>query len=93
VPKSVFPLAIGLTVALDILAIGPLTGAAMNPVRVIGPAIASGHWAHHFVYWVGPLAGAVAAAAIYQLGVAERLARPAAVETDGDVVVAAKAAA
>lgn len=56
-PKSIFPVAIGLTVALDIMAIGPLTGAAMNPARVIGPALASGHWSNHLVYWVGPLLG------------------------------------
>lgn len=56
-PKSIFPVAIGLTVALDIMAIGPLTGAAMNPARVIGPALASGHWDNHLVYWVGPLLG------------------------------------
>jgi aquaporin Z len=56
-PKYVFPLAIGLVVALDILAIGPLTGAAMNPARVFGPALASNTWANHWVYWAGPLLG------------------------------------
>jgi len=61
-PVAVFPLAIGLTIALDIMAIGPLTGAAMNPARAFGPALASGHWSHHLVYWAGPLAGAAAAA-------------------------------
>src|SRR5688572_14970338 len=40
-------LAIGLTVALDILFGGPLTGAAMNPARTFGPALASGHWNNH----------------------------------------------
>jgi MIP family channel proteins len=70
-PKSVFPLAIGFTVALDILATGPLTGAAMNPARVLGPAIASGHWAHHLVYWVGPLAGGALAALLHKFVLAE----------------------
>jgi MIP family channel proteins len=65
-PKNVFPFAIGLTVALDIMATGPLTGAAMNPARTFGPALASGMWAHHFVYWVGPIVGAVAAAFTHQ---------------------------
>jgi len=51
------PLAIGMTVTLDILFNGPLTGAAMNPARVFGPALASGHWHNHWVYWVGPLLG------------------------------------
>jgi len=61
-PKSVFPFAIGFTVALDIMAIGPITGAAMNPARAFGPALVSGAWAGHWIYWVGPLLGGVAAA-------------------------------
>jgi MIP family channel proteins len=63
-PKAVFPLAIGLTVALDIMAIGPLTGGAMNPARTFGPALASGHWTNHAVYWLGPLLGGALAAVI-----------------------------
>lgn len=61
-PRSVFPFAIGLTVALDIMATGPITGAAMNPARVFGPALVGGAWANHWVYWVGPLLGGVLAA-------------------------------
>ena len=64
-PKSVFPMAIGLTVALDIMATGPITGAAMNPARALGPALASGHWNNHVVYWVGPLIGGILAAWLY----------------------------
>jgi len=58
-------LAIGLTVALDILFGGPLSGAAMNPARTFGPALASGHWNNHYVYWVGPLLGGALAGLIY----------------------------
>ncbi|HEX4264853.1 MAG TPA: MIP/aquaporin family protein [Verrucomicrobiae bacterium] len=58
-------LAIGLTVALDIMFGGPLTGAAMNPARTFGPALASGHWNNHIVYWAGPLAGGALAGLIY----------------------------
>jgi MIP family channel proteins len=57
-----YALAIGLTVALDIMAAGALTGGAMNPARAFGPALASGHWAHQFVYWIGPLLGGGCAA-------------------------------
>ena len=56
---------IGLTVALDIMVGGPLTGAAMNPARYIGPAIISGHLENCWLYWVGPIAGAVLAGVIY----------------------------
>lgn len=58
-------LAIGLTVALDILFGGPLTGAAMNPARTFGPAVVGGQWAHHYIYWAGPLLGGGLAGLIY----------------------------
>ena len=61
-PKSLFPLAIGLTVVMDIMATGPITGAAMNPARALGPALVGGMWEAHWVYWVGPLLGSIAAA-------------------------------
>lgn len=57
--------AIGLTVAADILAIGPLTGASMNPARSFGPAIASGIFEGQVVYWIGPILGGIAAALLY----------------------------
>ena len=63
--KMVAGFAIGLVVAFDILAGGPLTGASMNPARTFGPALVGGVWADHWVYWVGPLAGGGLAALIY----------------------------
>jgi MIP family channel proteins len=57
--------AIGLTVTMDILMGGPLTGAAMNPARAFGPALAARHWVNHGVYWVGPLLGGVVAGWLY----------------------------
>lgn len=57
--------AIGLTITMDILFGGPLTGAAMNPARALGPAVAAHHWSNHGVYWVGPLFGGVLAGVIY----------------------------
>src|SRR5215475_5896429 len=56
---------IGLTITLGILAIGPLTGAALNPARAFGPALASTHWANQGVYWVGPLLGGFFAGLLY----------------------------
>ena len=59
-------LAIGLTVALDIMAGGPITGAAMNPARFFGAAIPAGAFLEQsLVYVVGPILGAVAAALLY----------------------------
>ena len=59
-------MAIGLAVSADVLMGGPLTGAAMNPARWFGPALASGHWDNWYVWWVGPLIGAIVAAVIYR---------------------------
>jgi hypothetical protein len=56
---------IGLTVALDILAGGAVTGASMNPARSFGPALEMVHWEWHWAYWVAPTAGACAAALVY----------------------------
>jgi glycerol uptake facilitator-like aquaporin len=58
--------AIGLTVAADILAIGPLTGASMNPARSFGPALVSGIFEGQAVYWIGPILGSIAAALLYE---------------------------
>jgi MIP family channel proteins len=59
--------AIGLTVAADILAIGPLTGGSMNPARSLGPAIASGIFEGQVVYWAGPIVGSIIAALLYDM--------------------------
>jgi len=64
-------LAIGLAVAADILVGGPLTGAAMNPARWFGPAVAAGAFADWYVWWIGPAVGAAVAALIYRYSLAE----------------------
>lgn len=65
-------LAIGLAVAADILMGGPLTGAAMNPARWFGPAVASGTFTDWYVWWIGPLLGAAVAALIYRYALEDR---------------------
>lgn len=70
-PKSIFPMAIGLTIALDIMAIGPLTGGAVNPARAFGPALPSGQWANQLVYWIGPLIGGALAGLVHHFGIME----------------------
>ena len=59
-------LAIGLVVAADILAIGPLTGGSMNPARSFGPAVASGIFEAQLIYWIAPITGGVIAALLYE---------------------------
>ena len=63
-------LAIGLAVAADIMMGGPVTGAAMNPARWFGPAVASGSYDNWYVWWIGPLIGAIVGAVIYRYALA-----------------------
>jgi aquaporin TIP len=64
--KSIAGLAIGLTITIDILAAGPLTGAAMNPARSLGPELVFNVWDDWWVYIIGPSIGGVAAAVLYE---------------------------
>lgn len=57
--KSIAGLGIGFTVGALTLALGPLTGAAFNPARHFGSALASGSFDNIWIYWVGPIIGAV----------------------------------
>lgn len=59
--------AIGSAVALGALWGGPISGASMNPARSFGPALAAGRWDSHWVYWAGPIVGAVLGAWLYEL--------------------------
>lgn len=63
---------IGLTLMCLILVGGNLTGAAMNPSRAFGPALVSGNFLSHAVYWIGPVIGAVAAAGLWEAILLER---------------------
>jgi glycerol uptake facilitator protein len=66
-------LIIGLAVACEIMVIGPISNGSVNPARTFGPygatSILGGHtpWHEYWVYWVGPVAGAVAAVLVYVL--------------------------
>ncbi|XP_062247446.1 aquaporin-4 isoform X2 [Platichthys flesus] len=52
-------LAIGLAHTAGVLIGGRFSGACMNPARALGPAIIVGFWENHWVYWIGPVLGAV----------------------------------
>lgn len=53
--------AVGGTVALMALVFGPVSGASMNPARSLGPALVSGELGIIWLYFAGPLAGALLA--------------------------------
>jgi MIP family channel proteins len=59
-------IAIGLTVAVEAAVMGLITGASMNPARSLAPALVSGLWQHHWVYWVAPILGAQLAGSAYR---------------------------
>src|SRR5919197_1524298 len=64
--KAIAGLAIGLTISIDVLMGGPLTGAAMNPASAFGPQLISGMWGEGWIYYLGPAAGALIAALAYE---------------------------
>jgi len=66
VPAGASGLLIGMTLTADILIAGPLTGGAANPARALGPAVASGYYSSLWVYWVGPIIGALLAGFVYE---------------------------
>ena len=60
-PPAVAPFALGATVFAGALVAGPLTGGSFNPARSFGPAVMGGIWTTHWLYWLAPTLGMVAA--------------------------------
>jgi len=65
--KQISGLAIGFTIAMGVLMAYGLTGGAMNPARAFGPQLVGDHWEHFWIWYVGPFAGAVIAACLYEM--------------------------
>jgi len=63
--RSVGGFAVGLTAFFGIMIAAPLTGGALNPARAFGPAIMTGTMTGHAAFWIGPVVGAVLAAALW----------------------------
>lgn len=59
-------LGIGAALGVAVIVFGPATGAGLNPARWLGPAVASGEFDDFWIYIVGPLVGAIAAALAYR---------------------------
>ena len=64
--KMIAGLAIGLTITIDVLMGGRFTGAAVNPARAFGPELAGGVWTGWWIYWIGPILGAILASWLYE---------------------------
>ncbi|XP_024880596.1 aquaporin-like, partial [Temnothorax curvispinosus] len=60
------PIKFGLTVAVMGTAVGPYTGCSMNPARTFAPALWNNQWTHHWIYWFGPIGGAMISSFMYR---------------------------
>ncbi|KMZ62949.1 Aquaporin NIP1-1 [Zostera marina] len=60
-------IAIGGTVSINVIIAGPISGAALNPARTLGPAIVAKNYKSIWVYMIGPIFGAIAGAWAYNL--------------------------
>ena len=67
-PAGFAPIAIGLGLTLIHLISIPVTNTSVNPARSTGPALLVGDWAlgQLWLFWVAPIAGALAAGALYR---------------------------
>jgi aquaporin Z len=54
-------IAVGAVIGLEAMFAGPICGASMNPARSFGPALASMHFEHFWLYVLGPIVGALLA--------------------------------
>jgi aquaporin Z len=60
---AIFPVLYGLMVFLE----APVSGTSTNPARSFGPALIAGDWSAWWIYWLGPLTGALLGVAACRL--------------------------
>ena len=53
-------------IGLDVLFLGPVSGASMNPIRSLSPAIISGVTTDLWLYWTTPFIGTILMALVYR---------------------------
>ncbi|GAM17492.1 hypothetical protein SAMD00019534_006670, partial [Acytostelium subglobosum LB1] len=66
------PFAIGMALFVGVAIAWPFTGGCLNPVRSLGPSIVGGNWHSHWIYWLGPITGAIIAAFVFRVLLRER---------------------
>lgn len=60
------PLRFGFCVTVLCFVFIPYTGCSLNPARSIGPAIWNGYWKNHWIFWIGPISGAIISSIVYR---------------------------
>mmetsp|Transcript_3528 Transcript_3528/g.5551 ORF Transcript_3528/g.5551 Transcript_3528/m.5551 type:complete len:88 (-) Transcript_3528:173-436(-) len=62
-----YSLASGFALMAGTVAVGDVSGAALNPAAGTGLPLVAGRWVDLWVYWSGPMAGALLAAAAFSI--------------------------
>jgi len=57
---------IGALVSLDVFFLGPISGASMNPIRSLAPAVVAGIPGDLWLYWTAPFIGSAIIALIFK---------------------------
>jgi len=65
--QTLAPIPIGLAVFAAHVVCIPVTGCSINPTRSFGPALVSDTWDDHWLFWMGPLTGALVASLTWLL--------------------------
>ncbi|CAJ1084830.1 aquaporin-4 [Xyrichtys novacula] len=68
-------IAIGFAHTAGVFIGGRFSGGSMNPARSLGPAIITGFWENHWVYWLGPVLGAILAGVSHEFFFARSASR------------------
>ncbi len=64
--KGIGPVAIGSMIFFDIFFLSFVSGASMNPIRALSPAVLSGFLGDLWIYWSAPFIGSFIIAVIYK---------------------------
>lgn len=67
------PLLFPVLYAFMVWAEAPLSGTSTNPARSLGPEMVSGNWHAWWVYWIGPVSGALLGVAVHRFSLLNRL--------------------
>tara|TARA_Y100000814_G_scaffold169708_2_gene124011 strand:- start:539 stop:1258 length:720 start_codon:yes stop_codon:yes gene_type:complete len=65
--KPISGFVIGGVVAIEVMLMGPISGAAMNPARAFGPHLASGSFNYYWIYLLAPISGMLLGGLVYRV--------------------------